>query len=315
MFRPLHGIKTLLVLGCFAVTPTFANAEKSQRIPLAVDYQDRMTVTVTIAGDEYPAVIDTAATYMLVDSEALTADNSHLLGYTVEVLGMDGKEDYDATQVGPVAIGGLDLGTVDAGINSKTRFIGHRTILPLQAFRAQSVDFDFQNNVLMFYDRRPKQPTNNVVTRVNYEDRNGLIFIPVKLNGKRGHALIDTGSDVTYVNTAFAKLSGSKLEKEKTRLLFGTAKSGVEVKVFSANRFQIGSHSMRQFDILAADPPVFDHLGISDEPVMVIGLDFLREFRFQIDRKNQAVLFGRQQPPGSLGRHTISPQHGRAPRY
>jgi len=274
-----------------------------------------MTVMVSIDGEDEPAILDTAATYMLIDKSALTDSNSRPLDDQVEIVGMNGKELYPTAQVGPVSIGGVALGQMNAAVNSRTQFTGHRTILPLSAIETQSIDFDFQNNQIEFYNHRPRQPKNNVVTRVKYEEQDGLIFIPVKLNGKRGRALIDTGSDVTYVNNAFAKKAGAKLEEQKTRILFGTSKFGVDVKVFSARRFQLGSHSMRRFDILAADPPVFEHLGIADEPTMVIGLDFLREFRFQIDRKYKSVLFGRQQPPGSIGRHTISPEHGRAPRY
>lgn len=306
----------LLCSGIFtAVLFPAANGEGNHRVPVSVDHQDRMTVMVSIAGEEQPAIIDTAATYMLVDNSALTDTNSYALNKQVEIVGMDGKELYPTAQIGPVSIGSISLGNMNAAVNSKTRFIGHRTILPLSAIETQSIDFDFQNNRIDFYNHRPRQPKNNIVTRVKYDEQAGLIFIPVKLNGKRGRALIDTGSDVTYVNTAFAKKAGAKLEEQKTRLLFGTSKFGVDVKVFSAKRFQLGSHSMRRFDILAADPPVFEHLGIADQPTMVIGLDFLREFRFQIDRKYQAVFFGRQQPPGSIGRHTISPEHGRAPRY
>ena len=219
-------------------------------------------------------------------------------------------------QVGPLSVGDERLGSVEAAVNSKGRFIGHRSVLPLNAFKVQSIDFDFRNNRIEFYDRRPIQPLRNITTRIKYQDESGLIFVPVKLNGKKGRALVDTGSDVTYVNTAFARLSGAKAEPEKTRRLIGTANHGVEVRVFSANRFQLGSHVMRRFDILAADPPLFEHLGVAEDPVMVIGLDFLREFRVQIDRKNTVILFGREQAPGSLGRHTINHHHkGRAPRY
>ena len=66
---------------------------------------------------------------------------------------------------------------------------------------------------------------------------------------------------------------------------------------------------------VSVDPPVFEHLGIADQPKIVIGLDFLRKFRFQIDRKSQKVVFGRLPPPGEIGRYKVSPEHGRAPRY
>lgn len=315
MVRPKWWRNTLLCAGMLTSAMSAA-ADPRDQIDMQVDAEDRMTIQLKVAGKDVPAVVDTAATYFMIDRNALDPLNSRPLDSPVDILGMDGVQEYPTTAVGPLSTGATDFGIVEAAVNARSRFIGHKTIVPAAALPGRSIDFDFQRNVIEFYDRRPaQQPRDNVVTRLRYEEIGGLYFVPVKLNGKRGRALIDTGSDVTYVNSAFAELANAKLDFDKTRRLFGTAAMGVQVKVLSARKFKIGAHTLRDFDILAADPPLFRHLGISDDPTMVIGLDFLRRFRLQIDRDDGVIHLGREAPPGSARRFRISPQQGRVRRY
>lgn len=296
--------------------PNFADAEPKDQLDVSVDDEDRMTITLKVGEKKIPAVLDTAATYFMVDRSVLNDFNSRPLDSPVDILGMDGMQEFPTTKVGPMVTGQTSLGTVDAAVNSKARFIGHRTIVPLRALPGRSIDFNFGASKISFYDRRPeRQARDNVVSRIKYEEIDGLLFVPVRLNGKTGRALIDTGSDVTYVNTAFADASKAKLDMDKTRRLIGIASAGVQVRVFNAKRFKIGSHKIRAFDILAADPPLFRHLKMEDEPVMVIGLDLLRQFHLQIDRADKVVLLGREPPGGSARHFKISPQQGRARRF
>lgn len=315
MIRLVSRISIILNAAMLA-TAGFAAGEPNDGIDVRIDSEDRMTITLNVAGEDVPAVLDTAATFFMIDRKVLDEANSRPLDSPVEVLGMDGFREYPSTRIGPLMTGATDLGTVEAAVNSRVGFAGHRTIVPLTALPGRSIDFDFQQNRIEYYDRRPaQQGRDNVVTRLKYEDLDGLLFVPVRLNGKLGRALIDTGSDVTYVNSVYARSANARLEPEKTRLLFGTANMNVDVKVFSAKRFKIGAHRMSNFDILAADPPVFEHLGVADQPMMVIGLDLLREFRMQIDRQDGVVLLGRAPPSGSKRHFKISPQQGRVRRY
>ncbi len=315
MVRQLFGTFACLMAASL-LWPDFANADPKDQLSVNVDEEDRMTITLKVGEKNVPAVLDTAATFFMVDHSVLNDFNSRPLDSPVDILGMDGVKEYPTTQIGPLVTGNTSLGTVNAAVNSKSRFIGHRTIVPLKALPGRSVDFNFEANTIKFYDRKPeRQSRDNIVSRIKYEEIDGLLFVPVRLNGKPGRALIDTGSDVTYVNSAFAEASRAKLDMDKTRRLIGIASAGVQVRVFNAKRFKIGSHRMRAFDILAADPPLFQHLKMENEPMMVIGLDLLREFHLQIDRSDELVLLGRERPEGSARHFKISPQQGRVRRY
>ena len=266
-------------------------------IKMTVDENDQMTINVQVNDKEGLAVLDTAATYALIDAAMLTDGNSQPRDEQVEILGVTGRRLFPTTQIGPVMTGEIDLNSMPAAINSQTRFPGHKTILPANAFRSRVIDFDFLKNQIELYDRRPKAARGSVLSKISYREIDGLPFIEVRLNGKTGLALIDTGSDATYINSAFAQLAGARLQQDRTIRLFGADAGGTSVSVMSAKRLQLGKHQMRDFLILSADPPMFEHLGLADQPIMVLGLDTLRNFRVQIDRQRKQIILARPEDP------------------
>jgi len=266
-------------------------------IKMTIDDNDQMTINIRVNDQEGPAVLDTAATYALIDANMLTEVNSQPRDEQVEILGLSGRRLFPTTQIGPVMTGEIDLNSMPAAINSQTRFPGHKTILPASAFKSRVIDFDFPENRIELYDRRPKAARGSVLSKINYREIDGLPFIEVKLNGKIGLALIDTGSDATYINSTFAQLAGARPKPDNTIRLFGADSSGTRVSVMSAKRLQIGKHQMRNFLILSADPPMFEHLGLADQPIMVLGLDTLRNFRLQIDRERKRIVLARPEDP------------------
>ena len=237
--------------------PNLAHATPKDQIELSVDADDRMTISLKVGEKDVSAVLDTAATYFMIDHAVLDDFNSSALEGPINILGLDGIREFPRTEVGPMVTGNTPLGTVRAAINSNSDFIGHRTIVPLSALPGRTVDFNFAARKISFYDHRPeRQSRRNIVSRVKYKEINGLIFIPVRLNGTMGHALIDTGSNVTYVNHAFAEASKAKFNLDITQQLFGIAATGIEVRVFSAQAaYSWVSHDAQRFDILASDPP------------------------------------------------------------
>jgi len=68
------------------------------------------------------------------------------------------------------------------------------------------------------------------------------------------------------------------------------------------------------FEILSADSAVFGYVGRSDQPTMVLGMDYLKHFRLQIDREKQEMIFGRKESKSAGRRYHISPMSGRIKR-
>ncbi len=297
---------TMIVLGLtvFAIQAAAGNLGS---IKMTVNDSDQMTVSVQIDDREGPAIVDTAATYAMVDADLLSATNSVTLDQEVAILGLSGRRLFPVARIGPVSTGDVSLAILPAAINTQARFPGHKTILPASAFKARVIDFDFNRNRIDLYDTRPQSPGDAVLSRISYSEIEGLPFIQVKLNGKTGLALIDTGSDATYINSKFAEIAGARLQPDKTVRLFGSDANSTQVRVMSARSLKIGRHSMRDFRILSADPPLFEHLGLAEQPVMVLGLDTLRNFRLQIDRDRKHVLLSRPESRAVGRRFRVQP--------
>ena len=276
------------------LTTGFCAAETvpKQVLSTQIDTLNQMTIEIDISGNRAPAIIDSAATIFMLDNALLDVDPDGQ-NDRVDILGLDGIDEYNTVKYGPVTIGETTLFNVRAAMNDRRDFIGHRSIVPLNAIPGRTVDFNFYENEILFGDGRPeRQPRAHIISRLKFEEINGLPFVNVKLNGKRGRALIDTGSSATFINSVFADVAEAETDEDKTRYLLGTAFAGVGIKVVKGKHFRIGAHEMTNFNMLVADPFLFEHLGLQDEPTMLIGLDSLKRFRMQFDRKKRIIILG-----------------------
>jgi hypothetical protein len=77
---------------------------------------------------------------------------------------------------------------------------------------------------------------------------------------------------------------------EKTQILQGATGGDQSLRVSSARLFALGDYRVARVDVLVSDPPLFEYLGMHEEPAMVLGLDLLSSFRMQIDRRRQRII-------------------------
>jgi predicted aspartyl protease len=140
---------------------------------------------------------------------------------------------------------------------------------------------------------------------MDYTLEDGLIFVGVRINGEKGRALIDTGSNLSYVNSAFARLAGMGRNEQRTKVLLGATGDSAPVWIGRAREIKLGGFSVDRFNVLVSDPVLLDEIGLRDEPVMVIGLDVLTQFRVQIDRKRQRFVLA--MPAADLGGLRMGP--------
>lgn len=309
----------VLALGFIAGASAGASAGESNSkitVPISIDDNDRMAVWVQVGEHRSVATIDTAATFPMVDRRLLNDTNSAETGAQVEVIGVGGSRLFAEARVGPVAVGDTNFSKLSAAVNGRKDFPGHRTVIPANVFQGRVLDFDFQRDRLDVYNAKPDRTGDHVWSKLAYSEVQGLPFIRVKVNGTEGWALIDTGSDVTYLNTVFADRSGAVVKLDKTKEIFGaTGESGAQIKILDVRKLSFGHHAKRKFEILSANTPIFAHLGLQDEPVMVMGMDVLRHFRLQIDRETSLIYLGRPENETDGRRYRISPFSGRVRRY
>ena len=250
-----HAVLTSLLLGLFLLLslPAAANTNTQQIIPFEMDSEDRLIAELSFAeGITATAVIDTAATLPMIGGAT-------------------------ARSAGIVAL------------DRKIAVSGVRNVLPMNALTGDVVDFDFDKGHVTAYDRRPEGRMREILCKRPLVERDGLYFVQVSINGRRGLALIDTGSTITYMNSAFAAHAGTRTNEEETQRLLGVTGGDYDMHVARVSRFELDDVDMAGFNMVVSDPALFDYLGMADEPVMILGMDFLSQFRVQIDRKHNLL--------------------------
>lgn len=271
-----------------------AAATERQVIPFDMAPSGHMVVPLRI-NDAIQAigVIDTAATYAMIDgATASAAGVPPPDDLSVNVLGLEGPQVFPVVHVGSLSAGNTRIDAFPAALSQRIAVVGIHNVVPLTALEGDVVDFDFDEGRVLVYNGRPDTSTGLSTSRMRMHVRQGLWFAEVKLNGIAGLALIDTGSSISYVNSQFADAAGAKPNDEKTQTIRGITGGNVAIRVATARKFTLGHHRVTGPDLIVADPALFSHLGMADEPAMVLGLDYLSIFRVQLDRRRGYLVLG-----------------------
>lgn len=284
----LHRLRQAALAAFCVVGSLAAHASERQSIPFSVDIHGNIVVPLTL-NDNTPAigVIDTAATYAMIGmATAKRAGVEPPDAAVVNVLGLEGTRAYPIVYLDSIAAGNCRFIDVAAALNQRIEVTGVKNVVPLTVLVGDVVDFDFVERRVLVYNGRPESNTTQIRSRIPMHQISGLWFAEVKLNGRSGLALIDTGSSVSYINSRFAADAEMKPNLEKTHILQGIVGNGIGVRVATGRKIRLGKHQVSRPDLMVADPPLFEHLGMVDAPAMVLGLDYLSAFRVQLDRRN-----------------------------
>jgi predicted aspartyl protease len=282
-------LSVLALLGFFP-----ALASERLVIPFEVNEYDHMVVRLEVNGnDRATGIIDTAATFPMINRRTARLAQLPELEDNVpmiSVLGLTGEEIYPVVELETLLVGNVAKKDLQVALNVDLNVTGAQNVLPANAFVGDVIDFDFENLRVMVYDGRPDRSARLVPSSMKYDDQNGLIFVDVRINGRKGRALVDTGSSVTFINQPVCGTSHTKANEEKTKMLQGATGGDQSLRIASVRRLAIGQFQVSGVDVLVSDPPLFEYLGLEQEPAMVLGLDLLTSFRLQIDRRRNRVV-------------------------
>ncbi|MAN91786.1 MAG: hypothetical protein CME92_13095, partial [Hyphomonadaceae bacterium] len=193
-----HAVLLSLLLGLllFLSPPAWSNTNDQQIIPFEMDSQDRLMAEISFEnGSTATALIDTAATLPMIGGATARSANVGVIEgqeQFVEILGLGGKETFPLIDLPSLRTGSIALSQVPAALDSKIAVSGVRNVLPISALTGNVVDFDFDQGHVTAYDRRPAGRMREVLCKRPLIVRNGLYFVQVTINGRRGLALIDT---------------------------------------------------------------------------------------------------------------------------
>lgn len=264
---------------------TAADEEK-----LIQDRYERLTVPVTIGGvGPFRFLIDTgsqatAVTHELVDRLALRRSGKALL-VAVGSSEMVETVELDDLEFANRSISGLVSPLLQA------RNIGADGILGLDSLQNLRVLIDFREDRMLVADSESLGGNSGYEIVVRARRKLGqMVITGAEVNGIKTAVIIDTGAQNTIANPALIKRLRTRNEAKVSSIdvLGATVYSDLSF----LRSMTIGDIELTDVPIGTTDSPVFEYLGLTKKPAIVLGIGNLRVFdRVAIDFAKQRVLF------------------------
>lgn len=274
-----------------------ASATQKDVIPFTMTDSGHMVVKMSVNETEgVDTVVDTGATVAVLDhrSAMQAGIEKPPADQLVQVIGLGGIDTFPLIEMDSATLGATRLTDVRAAYNADFMFPGAQNVLPAASLPHRVLDFDFERNELLAYNRRPLRIRNATTSRLPVQTIRKLPFIEVEINGQQGIALVDTGANISFVNSVFAQTAARNRQSIRAIELIGATGNINTIRVLSSRKFTLGNFKIDRYDVIVADPEFIREYGLEGQPVMVLGLDILAKFRLQIDRDRNEILLSRE---------------------
>ncbi|MGB3625273.1 MAG: retropepsin-like aspartic protease [Henriciella sp.] len=275
-----------------------AEAAQKQTIPFEITDSGHLIVKMEVNGHlKTIAVLDTGATFPIIHHHTAKAAAiaAPTPGRLISILGLGGIEAYPVVDVSTALVGDLVIQNFEAAYNARFYNPGRGNIIPASSLPYRVLDFDFDKQRIEAYDARPRRVRASTSSKLPITRIHALPFVKIKVQGEEAIALIDTGASMTMVNSKFASRFA---RDEKSIRTIEVVNAGKDVEVFrllASRNVVFGDFRVRKIQAFIVDPPVLDHVGLTDQAVMIIGLDLLSQFRLQLDREEEVLWMHRPQ--------------------
>ena len=275
---------------CQSLSPASAS-QVSENDTIKLYAQDNLYyVKVDTRDSIVKGIIDTAATIPLFDARALRKQRTDLKHKPARtVLGSNGVRTFEVVEVPDIRIGNHMLTDLSVVVTRLRHTRAYQAIIPSNSFGGAVIDLDFPNRVL----RTPAHPLADnptyTIQKLDCLDHASLLVIDISINGVPGKAILDTGAEFSYVNTAFVKRAHLQPRRQNQMFITGLGQETEKLYTTRAASFKLGDFVHHRVELMIADIALFDRLKLASEPAMVLGMDLLKKYRVQIDRRNKQV--------------------------
>ncbi|MCA9662080.1 MAG: aspartyl protease family protein [Myxococcales bacterium] len=277
-------------------------------------------IVLAVAVGDQPAmdyILDTGASMTVItpqtrDSLGIAAD----AGVAVKAAGAGGEV---ATEVRVIELEGVVVGertydTIPAAVMNLDHLIAKLDhpvagILGRNFLERHDVELDLAGGALRFHGAGAlarRDADRLAEMRAVPFDRFpiGLIRIKVKLDGAHDLAgVFDLGAGRTVINWRAAAAAGLRPDsKGVTKASEAALGADTQMMALRKARFAsvgLGDVTFADPELYIADLPVFDTLGIGDEPAIVFGVNMVAGRTVVIDYENSTIYLS--DPPGSSG--------------
>jgi predicted aspartyl protease len=267
----------------------------AQSIPLTPDPGRRLTLAVRINGQgPFDFLVDTGSERTVISRE-LAATLSLRPGPTVRLHETTGTDDVGAVMVDRLEIGDRQVEHIAAPALAAAD-LGAAGILGIDALRDLHLVMDFRAMRLTTTASRPEPVLEGDTIVVRGRGRFGqLVLVDSKIHGVRVFVVLDSGSQISIGNPELLKLlTGRDTSPAPGAVAEITSVTGRKrtVELDQIDEATVGGLTIRNMKLAFAPLPIFDHLRLTRQPALLLGMDVLgRCQRVSVDLRRREATF------------------------
>lgn len=276
---------------------------ESIEVPIMLS-ENRMIVPLKIegAGKQF-FILDTAAGGSVISPrlrKQLNIDPASVYQDTVK--GASGKRLMEKVILPELQFGDQSFSEIRAVVfptNAFREYDGKRVegILGVNVLRHFDLSFDLNNRVLQLYQNRTlNQNAERLSIPFKSNVQPGFVEFEIHINGEPVQAILDSGAKRNILNWKAANALGITqkhpgVEKRQKNSKGIDGVGGVDTYDYTFNQVQLGTTTLQNTATKIVDYPIFDMLGISDGPAMLVGLEIFKHCQVKINYSTNQLVF------------------------
>jgi len=245
----------------------------------------------SINGKKIGVLLDTGADASLITSATAERLEISTWGRGEYMTGVGGESRVRETRISELRIGEAVRKRMSVRVSGERPIAGVDFILGDDFFKQLDIEFDYAKGVVRLF-----KPRDCKGVFLAYWDSNALelpmagdnrIVVPIKVNGRAAHAIVDSGASSSVVALSFAEKLG--ITPETAGVVPSGCASGIGAEIVRSwvarfDSLDIAGQTVRDPRLHVAE--------LTDAPYEVIlGTDFLRTHRMLVSRTQSKVYF------------------------
>lgn len=284
-----------------AVAPNLTDAQ-TEVLAIDEDRYDRYTIPVTIDGaGPFDFMIDTGSQATAITDAVHTLVSLAPAGRAT-VVGTASRREVSLVEVETLGLGVRNIYDIEAPVLMKSH-VGADGIIGLDTLQDLRVLIDFRDESIAIADTHEKASRRGYEIVVRAKRKHGQLLITnAVVEGVKATLIIDTGAQGSMGNLALQ----SRVRQRRQHEVLTTDVNGVSMigSLAFARSVTVQNMELSNIPITYADTPALEALGLTDEPVLVLGMRQLRLFdRIAIDFSKRRILFDLPRQSRSRGRY------------
>ncbi len=294
----------------FLFAPAFAQLPPQEPAPLSAATHGANLLTIGVRINDrgpFQFVIDTGADRTVV-ADTVAQQLGLPAGNPVMVEGVVRTVRAGTVRIRRMVVGSISRDDLDVPVLPRAQLQADG-YLGLDVIDRYRVSLDFRNHQLLLTEPRPAQlinwgPPNEIPIRVVGASGH-LRSIDSSIDNVRATAFVDTGAEISIGNAplynALLANSSSYIQTE-TIPLTGVTGGVVQGRVTGVRSVKLSGLTFENSRIAIADLQIFRLWDLNDRPALLIGMNWLRQFKkVSIDYGRKELRFdlanrGRQEP-------------------